>query len=249
MAAGTGRPIRPRGRPSNDGPYPPLTRDTIIEAAMQLVSNEGFSALTMRSLAQSLGVTVRALYRHVTDRQQVIDLVAARILDLHVDHSFDVDDWRTGVRALYLGTRAAYRQIGRGVLFFLEETVSPTELPEDRILLPEQLLASLTSLGLSLSDALVWQQQFLTDVFGFALIVDYGYDRASEQQRTTLTAPVPAPWLDTHPDAPAPLSRRALHLPARSADDLFEQTIDRAIRTIETMRAAGHRSATGILDG
>jgi len=227
----------------------PLSRDTITDAALRLVADEGFGALTMRTLAQNLDVTVRALYRHVADRQEVVDLLAARIIDLQAEHVFDVDDWRAGVRQLYRGTREAYRRIGRGVLFAFDETVTPSELPEGRILLPEQLLASLTRIGLSLPDALLWRQQFLTDVFGFALLVDYRYDRTPDELRVALAAPVPPPWLDAHPDAVAPLAREALRLPPRSADDLFEQTIARAIRTIEAMRTAPRPDTPGILDG
>ncbi|MGO1316701.1 MAG: TetR/AcrR family transcriptional regulator [Cellulomonadaceae bacterium] len=227
---------RPRGRPRHDGPHQPITRDAIIDAALGIASAQGFSALTMRSLASELEVTVRALYRHVADRQEVIDLLAARIMDLQPEHVFAIEDWRSGIRTLYRETRDAYRLMGRAMLFAFEETVSPAELPVKRILFAERLLVFLTGLGLELEDAIVWRQQFLTDVFGYTLLIDQRYDHATDAERRTMAHPVPRPWLDAHPAAEAPLSRQALLLAPPSPDEVFERTIDRAILAIEARK-------------
>jgi len=158
---------------------------------------------------------------------------ASAIIDLQAEHSFDVEHWQAGVRSLYRETRRAYRRIGRAILFAFEETVTAAELPPGRVLLPEQLLESLTALGLPLADALVWRQQFLTDVFGFTLFIDHAHGHATEEQRRAILHPVQEDWLEAHPGARAPLSRQALALPPSSADELFERMIDRAIRSID----------------
>ncbi len=227
---------RPRGRPRRDADRPPLTRELIARTALEQAAEHGFPALTMRSLAAALGVTVRALYNHVADRQDVIDLVAARIMELHPDTPLDPGDPRGSVRALYRDGRAVYRTLGRALLFSLDETVTPAELHPERILRTERLLAFLTGTGLALEDALAWRGQFLLDLFGHALLIDYTYDRADARIRRAMQDPVPRPWLDAHPDLPAPLARRATTLPALTGDDLFEHMIDRALTTLEHLR-------------
>jgi AcrR family transcriptional regulator len=86
----------------------PLTRERIVDAAVDILDGEdgGTEALTMRRLAQRLGVTATALYWHVDTKEDVLDLA--------VDHIFgdvpvppETDDWRHDVRTLIGGWRAA----------------------------------------------------------------------------------------------------------------------------------------------
>ena len=49
-----------------------LTRDEIGEAALRLTRREGLTSLTMRSLADELGVAASALYRHLSGRDDLI---------------------------------------------------------------------------------------------------------------------------------------------------------------------------------
>jgi AcrR family transcriptional regulator len=53
-------------------------RTALIEAAMAVVAREGAEALSLRELAQSLGVSTAAPYRHFADRRALLDQVAAR---------------------------------------------------------------------------------------------------------------------------------------------------------------------------
>ena len=51
----------------------PLTRETIFRAALAIVDAEGADALSMRRLAQSLGVEAMSLYHHVSNKQALLD--------------------------------------------------------------------------------------------------------------------------------------------------------------------------------
>lgn len=55
---------------------PLLSREKIAAAGLALVNEGGPQNLTMRRLAERLGVTATALYHHVDDRQQLLDLIA-----------------------------------------------------------------------------------------------------------------------------------------------------------------------------
>jgi AcrR family transcriptional regulator len=53
--------------------------ETIILAAVDVVRRDGPAGLTMRAVAAELGVTATALYRHVAEKDELRDLVVARL--------------------------------------------------------------------------------------------------------------------------------------------------------------------------
>jgi AcrR family transcriptional regulator len=50
-----------------------LTRDKILRAAVRLADKGGIDAISMRKLAQSLGVEAMSLYNHVANKDEVLD--------------------------------------------------------------------------------------------------------------------------------------------------------------------------------
>ncbi|MGU3290915.1 TetR/AcrR family transcriptional regulator [Williamsia sp. M5A3_1d] len=51
---------------------PRLTRSAIVEVAIDLADTEGFAAVTMRKIADRLGVGAMSLYRHVADKDALL---------------------------------------------------------------------------------------------------------------------------------------------------------------------------------
>ncbi|NJL78820.1 MAG: TetR family transcriptional regulator [Richelia sp. SM2_1_7] len=51
----------------NPEPIPqlPLSRERVLDAALSMADREGIKALSMRKLAQELGVKAMSLYNHV----------------------------------------------------------------------------------------------------------------------------------------------------------------------------------------
>ena len=58
-----------------------LTRRAIIDRALELGDAEGLEAVSLRRLATELGVTPMALYRHVTDKQDLINAMYEAIVE------------------------------------------------------------------------------------------------------------------------------------------------------------------------
>lgn len=58
-----------------------LTREQIIDAAYRILADDGLGGLTMRRLAQQLGVQPGATYYHVASKQELLVAVAERILN------------------------------------------------------------------------------------------------------------------------------------------------------------------------
>jgi AcrR family transcriptional regulator len=85
MADDTSTSTRTRPRGS-------LTREEIIKEALALLEQEGPGALSMRRLADRLGVTPNALYTHVRGKADLIDGLIDQVyagLTLDLDHSGD----------------------------------------------------------------------------------------------------------------------------------------------------------------
>ncbi len=59
-----------------------VTRAVVLQAALDLIDEEGLDALTMRRLAQRLDRTPMVLYRHAASRADLLDAVVERPLDL-----------------------------------------------------------------------------------------------------------------------------------------------------------------------
>ena len=76
----------------------PLTRERIIDAAVELADQEGIGAVTMRRLGQRLGVEAMSLYKHVADKDAVLAAIADRVADEFVTPSSQAE-WRTALRA------------------------------------------------------------------------------------------------------------------------------------------------------
>lgn len=60
----------------------PSTATRILDAAYALLDREGPEAVSMRRVAEAVGITPMAIYRHYPDRQALSDAVAERIFDV-----------------------------------------------------------------------------------------------------------------------------------------------------------------------
>jgi AcrR family transcriptional regulator len=87
----------------------PLNRDRVLQAALRLADTEGIEALSMRKLAQELGVQAMSLYNHVANKDDILD----GIVDLVVAEIQVPDltlDWKTAMRERSL---SAYQVLSR----------------------------------------------------------------------------------------------------------------------------------------
>jgi AcrR family transcriptional regulator len=57
----------------------PLTRTELVDAALAIVDSEGLHALTMRRLAEDLGVEAMSLYHHVPSKEVLLDWTVDRM--------------------------------------------------------------------------------------------------------------------------------------------------------------------------
>ncbi|HEX4699674.1 MAG TPA: TetR/AcrR family transcriptional regulator C-terminal domain-containing protein [Actinomycetes bacterium] len=76
----------------------PLSRERVLRAAVVLADQGGIESLTMRRLGQELGVEAMSLYKHVSNKDDVLDGIVDLVLgDIDVPPSGT--PWREAMRA------------------------------------------------------------------------------------------------------------------------------------------------------
>ena len=81
------------------GPRPGLTSDAIVDAAVRVADAEGLEAVSMARVAKELGFTTMSLYRHVTSKDELLQLMynASAVGAERVP--IEGDDWRERLRS------------------------------------------------------------------------------------------------------------------------------------------------------
>jgi len=84
----------------------PLNRERVLAAAVALADREGADALSMRRLASELGVVPMALYKHVANKEELLDGMIDVVVR-EIDPPRTDTDWTTAVRERILSARRA----------------------------------------------------------------------------------------------------------------------------------------------
>jgi len=122
-------------RPAQDPPgvqplaaREPLSRDRIVDAAVDYVDTHGLPALTMRRLGARLGVEAMALYYYVPSRDDLLDAIVERVVDELFDdaevHLEPVRGWQDYLHRLAHGVRRT--ALAHPALFPLVATRPPS---------------------------------------------------------------------------------------------------------------------------
>src|SRR5262249_19646179 len=75
----------------------PLTRDAILDAALELLDRHGMDGLSMRRLGTALGVEAMSLYHHIPNKAALLDGIHERIL-LSLDPPTHARTWQSYAR-------------------------------------------------------------------------------------------------------------------------------------------------------
>src|SRR6201992_983708 len=86
-----------------------LSRSIVLEAAIALADEDGFEGLSMRRLAQELGVVPMALYKHVANKDELLDGMVDIVFDEIEAPSID-GDRRSARRGPAISARDALRR-------------------------------------------------------------------------------------------------------------------------------------------
>ena len=82
----------------------PLSRERVLRTAIAIADARGSSALTMRSLAEELGVKPMSLYHHVANKEEILDGIIDIVFG-EIDLPSADDDWRSAMRQRAIAAR------------------------------------------------------------------------------------------------------------------------------------------------
>jgi AcrR family transcriptional regulator len=84
----------------------PLSRQRALQVAVALADDEGIGSLTMRRLAQELGVEAMSLYHHVANKDEILDGMIDTVFG-EIDLPPTTTDWKTAMRRRAHSVRTA----------------------------------------------------------------------------------------------------------------------------------------------
>ncbi|MFG1797871.1 TetR/AcrR family transcriptional regulator C-terminal domain-containing protein [Nocardia sp. NPDC049149] len=83
---------------TNGTSRPPLNREKVLHTAIRLADEQGLAALSMRKLAQTLGVEAMSLYNHVANKDDLLDGIADLVVAEMAAPTID-QEWKAAMRA------------------------------------------------------------------------------------------------------------------------------------------------------
>jgi AcrR family transcriptional regulator len=90
---------QPSARPAR-GPRPKLSREQIVETAIELADEVGLEAMSMRAVARALGVGTMSLYRYVPSKVVLVDLMFDTVLSRQPRADELPGGWRAKLEAV-----------------------------------------------------------------------------------------------------------------------------------------------------
>src|SRR4029450_4824660 len=87
----------------------PLSRERILNAALELADENGIEAVTMRKLGQALGFEAMSLYNHVANKDEVFDGILDLVL-AECEPPSPAGDWAEAIRGSARSVHQALRK-------------------------------------------------------------------------------------------------------------------------------------------
>jgi AcrR family transcriptional regulator len=142
----------------------PLSRERVLRAAFERTDKDGVEALSMRKLAQELGVEAMSLYRHVRSKGDIVDGMVDLVFAEIGLPATDVD-WKTAMRLRAISAREVLaRHPWAIVLMESRSTPGPATLQHH-----DAVLGCLRDAGFSIALAAHAYSVLDSYIYGFAL--------------------------------------------------------------------------------
>ena len=158
--------VQARGRPG-------LTREAVVARALEIGTAEGLEAVSLRRLAREFGVTSMALYRHVRDKQDLVNAMTEAVLE-GIDATVGFRPGMTWTERLRLGIENYKEQLdARPLALPLSIAYSGEGTPAIWKVL-EDFLAILLDAGFERREAIVQIRMLSGLLAGYLLLLRQG---------------------------------------------------------------------------
>jgi AcrR family transcriptional regulator len=97
---------KPARAASRRGSRAPLSKERVLRAAVLLADEGGVASLTMRKLAETLGVEAMSLYYYVADKDEILDGMVDLVFG-EIDLPMREADWKAAMRQRAISARDA----------------------------------------------------------------------------------------------------------------------------------------------
>jgi AcrR family transcriptional regulator len=142
----------------------PLSRDRILQAALELADEGGIEALTMRKLAETLGFEAMSLYNHVANKDDVLDGILDLVLG-ETEPPSPAGDWDAAIRTSAVSVHEALRRHPWSCALLM----SPGRVRPARLRYMDLLLGCLREAGFSAETTYSAYHVLDGHIFGFSL--------------------------------------------------------------------------------
>jgi len=212
----------------------PLTRDRILDAALALADAHGVDAITMRRLGDELRYEAMSLYRHVENKDDVLDGILDLVLAETENPSLD-EPWDAAIRRSALSVHEALERHPWATQLLM----TPPRIRQRRIEYMNALLGCLRNAGFSAETTYTAYHVLDAHIYGFSLwLATYERAQLSPEQVAKLIRSIPLE------DYPHLMEHRDQHLsdgPHREVD-AFALGLDLILAGLAKLRG-GSRSA------
>ncbi len=141
----------------------PLSRPRVLKAAVARADEDGLDAFSMRRLAQELGVVPMALYKHVANKDELLDGMVD-IVFAEIESPAVGPDWRSEMRRRAISARDALRRHGWAIGLMETRNAGPANLANHNA-----VMGCLREAGFSFEAAIHAYSVQDAYIYGFAL--------------------------------------------------------------------------------
>ena len=196
---------------SEPTPRIPLTRDRVLATAMTLADEGGIESLSMRKLAQALGVEAMSLYYHVANKDDIVGGILGLAM-AEVELPPDDLDWKEALRA----SATSVHDVLERHPWAATQMMTPKRVSDARIRWMDAVLGRLRRAGFSAVQTHHAYHALDSHITG-SLLWESGYANALRN------APVsPQGFLDTLPDGAYPYLVEHVGTHVAGPDDISE---------------------------
>ena len=156
-------PMAKRAKPRAE-PRTALSRERVLRAAIAHADAGGTETLTMRKLAQGLGVAPMALYRHVANKDDMMDGIVDLIFS-EIDLPSSEADWKTAMRQRAISAREVL-SVHPWAIGLMESRTNPGL---ENLRHHDAVIGSLRQAGFSIEMAAHAYSLLDSYIYGFAL--------------------------------------------------------------------------------
>jgi AcrR family transcriptional regulator len=174
----------------------PLSSGRVLQAAVALADEAGLDAFSMRALAQELGVVPMALYKHVANKEELLDGMVDIVFGEIELPARDLD-WRSAMRRRAVSTREALRRHSWAIGMMESRHPGPANLRNH-----DAVMGCLREAGFSFRTAIHAYSVQDAYIYGFALQErDMGFEtpdsagEAAQRRAQTIGALEDYPYL------------------------------------------------------